>query len=218
MKRPVRIVPAILTDCETALARMVSLANGFAPFVQVDIMDGAFVPTLSVRAEELQRQDIRFAWEAHLMVAHPLSHLESFMRAGAKRIIFHVEAGDEAALVILQARSLGLGVGVALNPPTPVAAVESLLPAVDCVLLMTVYPGYYGAAFVPDVMKKVSLVRALRPDIEVGVDGGIKEGNLPEVVGYGVDTVCVGSAVFGQPDPAASFVRLSELARTSGAR
>ncbi|MCK9356341.1 MAG: ribulose-phosphate 3-epimerase [Dehalococcoidia bacterium] len=218
MKRSVRIVPAILTDSEVALSRMVSLANVFAPFVQVDIMDGVFVPTVSVRAEGLQRQDIRFAWEAHLMVAHPLPHLESFRRAGASRIIFHVEAEDEAALVILQARSLGLGVGVALNPPTPVGAIESFISAVDSVLLMTVYPGYYGAPFVPDVMKKVSLVRALRPDIEIGVDGGIKEGNLPDVVGYGVDTVCVGSAVFGQPDPAASFVRLSDLARMSGAR
>jgi len=197
---------------------MVALANGFAPFVQVDIMDGVFVPTVSVRAEDLHREDVRFAWEAHLMVAHPLPHLESFRRAGASRIIFHVEADDEASLVILQARSLGLGVGVAVNPPTPVGAIESLLPAVDSVLLMTVYPGYYGAAFVPEVMEKVSRVRSLRPDIEIGVDGGIKEGNLPDVVAYGVDTVCVGSAVFGQSDPAASFVRLSELARISAAR
>jgi len=218
VKRSVRIVPAILTDSEAALSRMVSVANGFAPFVQVDIMDGVFVPTVSVRAEELQRQDIRFAWEAHLMVAHPLAHLESFMRAGATRIIFHVEALDEAELVILQARSLGLEVGVALNPPTPVAAAESLLFSVDSVLLMTVYPGYYGAAFVPEVMEKVSQVRSLHPGIEIGVDGGIKEGNLRDVVGYGVDTVCVGSAVFGQSDPAASFVRLSDLAQMSGAR
>ena len=197
---------------------MVSLANGFAPFVQVDIMDGVFVPTVSVPAEALQRQDIRFAWEAHLMVAHPLPHLEAFMRAGASRIIFHVEADDEAALIILQARSLGLGVGVALNPPTPVGAIESLLPSVDSVLLMTVYPGYYGASFVPEVMEKVNQVRSLCPGVEIGVDGGIKESNLPDVVEYGVDTVCVGSAVFGQPDPAASFVRLSDLARMSGAR
>jgi len=192
---------------------MVALANGFAPFVQVDIMDGVFVPTVSVTADSLQRQDIRFGWEAHLMVAHPLLHLESFKCAGAERILFHVESADEPRRVVREARALGLGVGVALTPPTPVAAVEALLDSLDCVLLMTVYPGYYGAPFVPEVMQKVSQVRALCPCVEIGVDGGIKEANLLEVAGYGLDTVCVGSAIFSQPDPAASYARLEALLR-----
>jgi len=215
VRRQVRVVPALLTDSEPSLSRMVALANSFAPFVQVDIMDGVFVPTVSVTVEELQRQDIRFKWEAHLMVAHPLLHLESFTRAGATRVIFHAESADAAEQVCLRARALGLGVGVALHPPTPVAAVGSILSSVACVLLMTVYPGYYGAPFVPDVMEKVSEVRALCPCIEIGVDGGIKEANLLQVAGYGVDTVCIGSAVFGQPDPAASYARLSDLLRAA---
>ncbi len=194
---------------------MVALANAFAPFVQIDIMDGVFVPAVSMTAEDLRQQDIRFEWEAHLMVAHPLLHLEAFKCAGAGRVVFHVESVDEAEQVVLRARSLGLGVGVALNPPTPVAAVESLLPSVDCVLLMTVYPGSYGAPFVPEVMEKVSQVRALCPCIEVGVDGGIKEANLLEVAGYGVDTICVGSAIFARPDPADSYARLVELLRAA---
>ena len=211
MTRSARVVPAILTDSKSELSHMVSLANGFAPFVQVDLMDGVFVPSRSVEIDDLRNQGIEFKWEAHLMVAHPLLHLEALRNLGAARVIFHVESGDEPALVVLHARSLGLGVGMAINPPTPVTSLEPYLRAVDSVLLMTVYPGYYGAPFVPEVMEKVGQVRAFRPDIEIGVDGGIKERNILAVVQQGVDTVCVGSAVFGQADPAASYARLSGL-------
>ncbi len=213
VKGSARVVPAILTDSADVLSQMVSLANGFAPFVQIDLTDGVFVPSLSVQVEDLRKQSIEFRWEAHLMFAHPLVQLESLKHAGASRVIFHVESGDDPALVILAARSLGLGVGMALNPPTPVASLEPYLYAVDAVLLMTVYPGFYGAPFVPEVMQKVGQVRALRPDIEIGIDGGIKERNIVEVVQQGVDTVCIGSAVFAQTEPAASYAKLSQLAR-----
>ena len=127
---------------------------------------------------------------------------------GAIRVVFHFESVKDPSVVVSAARALGLGVGLAVNPPTPVAAFEACLKDVDCVLLMTVYPGYYGAPFVPEVMTKVGQVRAACPDVEIGVDGGIKEANLLEVVRQGVDTVCVGSAVFSSPDPAASYSRL----------
>lgn len=213
MKRAVRVVPAILTDDSLELTRLVSLANRFAPFVQVDIMDGVFVPTLSIEVADLRAQDIRFAWEAHLMVSDPLSCLEPFRDAGARRVVFHFESQTEPTAVIDAARVLGLGVGLAVNPPTPVADITPLLPVVDSVLLMTVYPGYYGAAFVPEVMSKVAEVRAIRADVEIGVDGGIKESNLRDVARQGVDTLCVGSAVFASPDPEASYARLVALAQ-----
>lgn len=207
-----RIVPAILTDDVTELARLVSLANCFAPFVQVDMMDGTFVPTHSIGVEDLRTQDIHFHWEAHLMVVDPLAYLAPLRDAGAARVIFHVESGVDPLEVISTARALGLGVGVALNPPTPVAGMKGLLPLVDCVLLMTVYPGYYGAPFVPEVMSKVAQVRERSASLEIGVDGGVKEANLVDVLRHGVDTVCVGSAVFAAADPRASYLRLSALA------
>ncbi|NLE96151.1 MAG: ribulose-phosphate 3-epimerase [Dehalococcoidia bacterium] len=213
MTRSARIVPAILTDDATELARLVVLANSFAPFVQVDMMDGAFVPTHSIGIEDLRTQDIHFRWEAHLMVVDAVAYLAPLRDAGAARVIFHVESGGDPLEVVSTARSLGLGVGVALNPPTPVADVAGLLPLVDCVLLMTVYPGYYGAPFVPEVMSKVEQVRARSASVEIGVDGGVKEANLVDVLRHGVDTVCVGSAVFAAADPRASFLRLSALAQ-----
>lgn len=213
MTRSVRVVPAILTDDSSELARLVTLANAFAPFVQVDMMDGAFVPSRSVGVADLRALELRFQWEAHLMVVDPMSCLESLRAAGAARVIFHVESCADPREIASAARSLGLGIGIALNPPTPVADIEPLLPIMDSVLLMTVYPGYYGAPFVPEVMSKVAQVRAACPGVEIGVDGGIKEANLLEVARQGVDTVCVGSAVFSSPDPQASYVRLSALAR-----
>jgi len=212
-RRAVRVVPAILTASPVELTRLVSLANGFAPFVQVDIMDGIFVPTRSVEVTDLRKQRILFEWEAHLMVADPIVFLEPFRDAGATRVVFHVESVDDPSVVISRARALGLGVGLAVNPPTPVAAIEPFLKDVDSVLLMTVYPGYYGAPFVPEVMAKVSQVRGACPGVEIGVDGGIKEGNLVDVARHGVDAVCVGSAVFSSPDPAASYSRLVALAQ-----
>jgi len=213
MTRSARIVPAILTDDATELARLVALANSFAPFVQVDMMDGTFVPTHSIGIEDLRTLDIHFRWEAHLMVVDAVAYLAPLCGAGAARVIFHVESGGDPLEVVSTARSLGLGVGVALNPPTPVADVAGLLPLVDCVLLMTVYPGYYGAPFVPEVMSKVEQVRARSASVEIGVDGGVKEANLVDVLRHGVDTVCVGSAVFAAADPCASFLRLSALAQ-----
>lgn len=210
---PVRVVPAILTDSPVALARMVAAANGFAPYVQIDIMDGVFVPSRSIDAADLHAQTITFKWEAHLMVANPLPYLEPLRNAGASRLIFHAEAVDDPLTVVTRIRELGLEAGVAINPPTPVGAIEHLVGDVDSVLLMTVYPGFYGAPFVPEMMSKVSQVRALSADVEIAVDGGIKEGNIVDVARQGVDTVCVGSAVFANDDPGASFRRLEALVR-----
>jgi ribulose-phosphate 3-epimerase len=212
-RAPVRVVPAILTDSSVALARMVAVANGFATYVQIDIMDGVFVPSRSIGAADLHAQTIAFKWEAHLMVANPLPYLEPFRNAGASRLIIHVEAVDDPLTVVTRIRALGLEAGVAINPPTPVEAIEHVVGSVDSVLLMTVYPGFYGAPFVPEVMSKVPQVRALSSEVEISVDGGIKEGNIADVARRGVDTVCVGSAVFAKDDPGASFRRLEALAR-----
>jgi len=211
----VRVVPALLTSDRNELERMVDIANDFAPFVQVDIMDGRFVDSTSISADDLAECSIGFKWEAHLMVADPLNYLRAFLGVGATRVIFHIESDDDPGDVIARARSLGIGIGVAINPDTPVSAVDAVLPLVDSLLIMSVYPGYYGAAFVPEVLDKALAVRRVYPDLELGIDGGIKEGNLVNVARAGFDTICVGSAIFRAPDPAASYRRLSQLASTA---
>ena len=214
MTRFSRVVPAILTDDPESLEVMIRQAEEFTGFVQVDIMDGQFVPSKSITAKHLHDITINLEWEAHLMVMEPESYFEDFRRAGAKKVVFHYEATDRPEEVIARARKSGLGVGLAINPETPVSDTLPLLNEVDSVLLLTVNPGYYGAPFIPEVMDKVAELHAARPDMEVGVDGGIKEGNIAEVARKGVDMICVGSAVFLQPKPGESYKHLQALANS----
>jgi ribulose-phosphate 3-epimerase len=206
-----RIVPALLTDSKAELAEMVRLANSFADFVQIDVMDGLFVPSTSIDADDLRMLEIRFRWEAHLMVSRPTEHIDSFVKAGAERVTIHAEANEDVRNAVSLARRMGVRVGLALSPKTAVAEVEPLLPLVDSVLLLTVEPGYYGSPFLPEVLSKVGRVRAAHPGLSVAVDGGVKEQNLLEVADTGVDEICVGSAIFRAQDAAAAYRRLQGL-------
>jgi ribulose-phosphate 3-epimerase len=214
MTRNSKVVPAILTDDPESLEVMIRQAESFTGYVQIDIMDGQFVPSRSVTAKHLRDISIHLEWEAHLMVNTPENYFEEFRRAGTKKVVFHYEATDMPHDVISRARKSGLGVGLALNPETPVSDTLSVLGEVDSVLLLTVNPGYYGSPFIPEVLGKVVELRAARPDIEIGVDGGIKQGNIADVARNGVDMICVGSAVFLQSDPGESFRHLQELANS----
>jgi len=212
MTDSVKVVPAILTDDAGALEAMIRQAEGFTDYVQIDIMDGHFVPSRSVTVEHVAGLSIEIGWEAHLMVEKPENCLEDFKRAGASRVVFHYEAAASPEDVIARARGLGLGVGLAINPETTAADIQNLVSAVDGVLLLTVNPGFYGSRFIPEVMNKVAQLRNSLTALEIGVDGGIKESNIAEVARFGVDYICVGSAVFLQPSPAESFNHLQALA------
>jgi ribulose-phosphate 3-epimerase len=213
MTRIVSVVPAILTDDPQVLKTMVRQAEAFCDYVQFDIMDGRFVPSQSIKCEHIAALNTTLSWEAHLMVEKPEDYATDFMKAGARRITFHYEASPHPEKVIRLIKDLGLEAGLALNPETPVAAVLPLVSEVASVLLLTVHPGFYGSPFIPEVLQKVAELRRVYPEIEIGVDGGIKEGNIAQVARAGVDAICVGSAVFLKPQPAESYRRLSSLVR-----
>jgi ribulose-phosphate 3-epimerase len=212
MIRTCRVVPAILTDDPQALANMVRQAEDFTDFVQVDIMDGRFVPSNSVVCKDVATVGPKLRWEAHLMVKQPEEQLQCFAMAGAEKIVFHFEATSSPLQIVKLVRGLGVKAGLAVNPETPLTATLSLADSVDSVLFLTVHPGFYGAKFLPEVLDKVMELRARKPNLEIGVDGGIKESNIAEVAGLGLDYICVGSAIFVQPDPGRSFRRLQSLA------
>jgi ribulose-phosphate 3-epimerase len=212
MSRTVRTVPAILTDDPIVLGRLVAQAERFTDFAQFDVMDGKFVPSSSVSCEDIVSLHTRLAWEVHLMVVHPELCLEDYKKAGARRIVFHCEATPSPDLIIEKIRTLGLEAGLALNPQTPVEAVAPYVPMLDAVLFMSVHPGYYGAEFLPGVMDKVRAFRKQHPRMEIGVDGGVSEDTIPEIVPAGADVIYIGSAIFRQPDPAAAYRRLADLA------
>lgn len=191
---------------------MLREAEAFTDRVQVDIMDGRFVPSQSISAEDLARVKTRLLLEVHLMVMEPESHLEAFHEAGAARAVFHYEATSSPSRTIALARHLGLGVGLALNPQTPVLEAKPLFEEVDFLLLLSVDPGFYGSPFIPAVLEKTKALRPLFPR-EIGMDGGIKEENIRQVKEAGVDYACVGSGIFRSTDPARAYRELLALAR-----
>lgn len=215
MTRLTQVVPAILTNDPAALETMIRQAKSFTNYVQLDIMDGQFVPSRSITWKHLANLPIKLGWEAHLMVLRPEEYLPRFHQAGARKVIFHYEATSSPREVIARARKLGLGVGLAINPETTVSTIIPLADEVDSVLLMTVNPGFYGSKFLPEVMDKVAELRKARPDMEIGADGGAKESNITQIARAGVDIIYVGSAIFLQPQPGESFRRLQALAQES---
>src|SRR5512137_307327 len=212
MNRACRVLPAILTDDPQVLAKMVRQSETFTDFVQVDIMDGRFVPSSSIVCNDVTTVSPKLRWETHLMVRQPEEQLQCFAMAGAEKIVFHFEATSSPLQIVKLIRGLGVKTGLAVNPETPLTATLSLADSVDSVLFLTVHPGFYGAKFLPEVLDKVMELRARKPNLEIGVDGGIKDANIADVARLGLDYICVGSAIFAQPDPGQSFRRLQSLA------
>ncbi|MFC1962434.1 ribulose-phosphate 3-epimerase [Chloroflexota bacterium] len=207
-----KIVPAILTNSPAELETLLRQAESFTPWAQIDIMDGQFVPSQSITSADIIQAKPKLQWEAHLMVRDPADYFGGFKEAGVQRVVFHYEATSYGEQTIAQARAMGLQVGLAVNPETPVSALQHLLNRVDSVLFLSVNPGFYGAPFIPEVLDKIRELRRLSPQANIGIDGGIKESNVNLVAQSGVDSICVGSAIFREPDPGKAFRQLQSLA------
>lgn len=206
------IVPALLIDDKEALVKMIRACESFTDYIQIDIMDGAFVPSSSITAGDLQEVPTTLRMEAHLMVNSPEACVEDFKKAGAFKIIFHFEATKEPEMVINIVRESELEVGLAINPETELHHIESLLDKVDSILFLSVNPGFYGAKYIPEVLDKVRVLRLARPQYKIDMDGGIKADNLLEIKEAGVDMACVGSAILKAENPKAAFLKLKKLA------
>jgi len=208
-----RVVPAILTDNFPTLERMVRLAEEFTSWAQFDIMDGLFVPPQSITGIDIASVKPAFGYDAHLMVRRPGSFIQGFLLAGARRLTIHYEAVPHAVDAAAGIKDLGIEAGIALNPETPASVVtQRLAEKLDIVLLLSVHPGYYGRPFIPEVLNKAKELRRRHPGLRLGMDGGIKAGNIAEVARAGVDEICVGSAIFAAPNPAGAYRRLTVLA------
>jgi ribulose-phosphate 3-epimerase len=216
---PVRVWPSILAADLADLAGAARAVEAAADGLHVDMMDGRFVPNLTVGPPVLAhlRRHTRLALEAHLMVEEPEALLEPLKRAGAQRVVVHAEACRHLQRVLARVRALGMQAGVALNPATPVEWLTWVADDLDAVLVMTVNPGFGGQRPIPAAFAKVARVRAWaraagRPDLRVAVDGGIDAEWAARAVHAGATDLVAGTAVFGEPSPAQAVARLREAA------
>ncbi len=205
----VKLAPSILSADFAALGAEVDRVAAEADLLHVDVMDGHFVPNLTIGPPVVAalRAHTDLFLDCHLMVDNPHVLLGDFADAGADRCIVHIELGDPRPLFD-ELRDRGVGVGLVCNPETPVDDVLPFLPDIDLLLIMTVHPGWGGQAFIPEVLDKVAIARAeidaWQLDVEIEVDGGINVDTAPAVAAAGADILVAGSAVFGADDPAAA--------------
>ncbi len=206
----VEVVPSILSADAGRLADQVAEAeSGGADRIQVDVMDGHFVPNLTFGPliVEAVRRSTKLPIEAHLMVQRPELFLEAFVKAGATVIEVQVEATTSLYRTVQTIRELGAKPGVAINPGTPVEDLREILPYVDLVNVMTVEPGFGGQKFIPHSPEKIRRVRALSKDIEIEVDGGIDARTAPLVVAAGATVLVAGNSVYGYKGGVAAGIK-----------
>jgi ribulose-phosphate 3-epimerase len=199
--RPLLIAPSILAADFAKLGEDVHAVEAAgADWIHVDVMDGHFVPNISIGPGVVQaiRPLTKKPLDVHLMISPCDPYLEAFAKAGADHITVHVEAGPHIHRSLQAIRALGKKAGVTMNPGTPVSSIEDVIDIVDLILVMSVNPGFGGQAFIPAALDKLRQVRALvgaRP-IDIEVDGGVTAENAARVVQAGANALVAGSAVF----------------------
>ena len=198
--RRIEIVPSILSADVARLGEQVEeAAAAGADRIQVDVMDGHFVPNLTFGplVVEAVRRGTGLPIEAHLMVERPELFIEAFAKAGASLIEVQVEATPSLYRTVQAIKDLGAKAGVAINPATPVEALREILPYIALINVMTVEPGFGGQKFIAHSPDKIRRLRAMAPEVEIEVDGGIDADTAPLVVQAGATVLVAGSAVFG---------------------
>ena len=215
-----KIAPSILSaDFSRLGEEIAAIEAGGADYVHVDVMDGHFVPNITIGPLIVQaaRRVTQLPLDVHLMIADPDRYIPDFAEAGADIIVVHAEATHHLHRTVQLIKSLGKRAGVSLNPATPLNVLDYVLEDLDLVLLMTVNPGFGGQSFIDACLPKIQALRGIMDrrgiEAELEVDGGVKTDNIARISHAGADVFVAGSAVFGSPDYAATIAELKRRAK-----
>jgi ribulose-phosphate 3-epimerase len=214
MKRPL-IAPSILSADFGRLAEEVkAIEKAGADWVHVDVMDGRFVPNITLGPVVCQavKRATALPLDVHLMIVEPERYIEDFVKAGAAVITVHAETCPHLHRTLQQIRQAGAKPSVVLNPSTPLSAIEEVLSDVEMVLLMSVNPGFGGQSFIPQTMDKIRRLRAMISgrglNVDIEIDGGVNASNAKAIIEAGATVLVAGSAVFGAKDYRAAISAL----------
>lgn len=201
--RRIKLAPSILSADFSRLGEQVNeVAEAGADYIHVDVMDGHFVPNITIGAPVVAslRSRTNLPLDVHLMIEQPEAHIRQFAEAGASIITVHVEAATHLHRLVEEIKALGVRVGVSVNPATPLSSLDEVLPLLDLVLVMTVNPGLGGQAFIDSMMDKIVRMRKILDDkqarAELEVDGGITTSIAPKVAKAGAEVLVAGAAIF----------------------
>lgn len=215
----IEIAPSILASNFSKLGDEVrAVAEGGAEVLHVDVMDGMFVPNISIGIPVVEslRKATKLPLDVHLMIVRPELYIDGFVRAGADRVIVHQEATPHLDRALAMIREAGAEAGVAINPATPVAMLGEVLDKVDSVLVMSVNPGFGGQKFIPSAIEKIKQLNQWRGryngGFRIGVDGGVEASNIGELAQAGANTFVAGTSIFHTPDSIAATRHLRKLA------
>ena len=215
----IEIAPSILASNLARLADEVKkVEDGAADVIHFDVMDGHFVPNLSVGIPVLEslRKATRLPLDVHLMIEQPEEYIEDFIRAGANRVLVHQEATAHLDRALEMIRENGAQAGAVINPATPVVMLSDVLDKLDTVLVMSVNPGFGGQKFIPNAFEKIRQLNQWRARynaaFRIEVDGGVDLDNAAELAQAGANTLVAGTSIFHTPDPAAAARQLRKLA------